>query len=47
MWDEDSPPYASDIGSLFNLNIPSVTDNVGIVSYEIYVNGALSTYNHI
>ena len=44
IWDEDSPPYASDIGSLFNLNIPSVTDNVGIVSYEIYVNGALSTY---
>ena len=44
IWDEDSPPYASEIGSLFNLNIPSVTDNVGIVSYEIYVNGALSTY---
>mgnify|MGYP006230587579 CR=1 FL=1 len=42
--DEDSPPYASEIGSLFNLNIPSVTDNVGVVSYEIYVNGALSTY---
>ena len=44
IWDEDSPPYASEIGSLFNLNIPSVVDNVGIVSYEIYVNGALSTY---
>ena len=44
IWDEDSPPYASEIGSLFNLNIPSVTDNVGIVSYEVYVNGALSTY---
>lgn len=44
IWDEDSPPYASEIGSLFNLNIPSVIDNVGIVSYEIYVNGALSTY---
>ena len=44
IWDEDSPPYASEIGSLFNLNIPSVTDNVGIVSYEIYINGALSTY---
>ena len=44
IWDEDSPPYASEIGSLFNLNIPSVTDNVGVVSYEIYVNGALSTY---
>jgi len=44
IWDDDSPPYASEIGSLFNLNIPSVTDNVGVVSYEIYVNGALSTY---
>ena len=44
IWDEDSPPYASEIGSLFNLNIPSVTDNIGVVSYEIYVNGALSTY---
>ena len=47
IWDEDSPPYASEIGSLFNLNIPSVTDNVGVVSYEIYVNGALSTYSTI
>ncbi len=44
IWDEDSPPYASEIGSLFNLNIPSVTDNVGIFSYEVYINGALSTY---
>ena len=24
--------------------MPSVTDNVGIVSYEVYVNGALSSY---
>ena len=24
--------------------MPAVTDNVGIVSYEVYVNGALSTY---
>ena len=44
VWDEEQPPYASEIGSLFNLNMPSVTDNVGIVSYEVYVNGALSTY---
>ena len=44
VWDVDSSPYASEIGTLFNLNIPSVTDNVGIVSYEVYVNGALSTY---
>ena len=44
VWDEEQPPYASEIGSLFNLNMPYVTDNIGIVSYEVYVNGALSTY---
>ena len=44
VWDVDSSPYASEIGTLFNLNIPLVTDNVGVVSYEIYINGALSTY---
>ena len=44
VWDEEQPPYASEIGTLFNLNMPSVSDNVGIVSYEVYVNGTLSTY---
>ena len=44
VWDVDSSPYASEIGTLFNLNIPLVTDNVGVVSYDVYVNGALSTY---
>jgi hypothetical protein len=44
VWDETQPPFASEIGSLFNLNMPSVTDNVGIVSYEVFVNGALSTH---
>ena len=44
VWDVDSSPYASEIGTLFNLNIPSVTDNVGVVSYEVYINGVLSTY---
>jgi peptidoglycan hydrolase-like protein with peptidoglycan-binding domain len=44
VWDETQPPFASEIGTLFNLNMPSVTDNVGIVSYEVYVNGALSTH---
>ena len=44
VWDKTLPPFASEIGSLFNLNMPSVTDNVGIVSYEVYVNGALSTH---
>ncbi|MDC2977638.1 peptidoglycan-binding protein [Acidimicrobiaceae bacterium] len=47
VWDIDSPPYASEIGTLFNLNLPSVTDNVGIVSYEVYVNGALSSHANI
>ena len=47
VWDTESPPYASEIGTLFNLNLPSVTDNVGIVSYEVYVNGALSSHAHI
>jgi peptidoglycan hydrolase-like protein with peptidoglycan-binding domain len=44
VWDKTQPPFGSEIGSLFNLNMPSVTDNVGIVSYEVYVNGALSTH---
>jgi peptidoglycan hydrolase-like protein with peptidoglycan-binding domain len=44
VWNEEQPPFASEIGTLFNLNMPSVTDNVGIVSYEVYVNGALSTH---
>ena len=47
VWDVDNPPYPSNIGTLFNLNMPAVTDNVGIVSYDIYVNGALSTYGSI
>ena len=47
VWDTESPPYASEIGTLFNLNLPSVTDNVGITSYEVYVNGALSSHANI
>ena len=47
VWDVDNPPYPSNIGTIFNLNMPAVTDNVGIVSYDIYVNGALSTYGSI
>ena len=47
VWDIESPPYASEIGSLFNLNLPSVTDNVGITSYEVYVNGSLSSHANI
>ncbi len=44
VWDVDFTPYPSEIGTRFKINIPSVTDNVGIISYEVYVNGALSTY---
>jgi peptidoglycan hydrolase-like protein with peptidoglycan-binding domain len=44
VWDKTQPPFGSEIGSLFNLNMPFVTDNVGIISYEVYVNGALSTH---
>ena len=44
VWDKTQPPFGSEIGSLFNLNMPSVTDNVGIISYEVYVNRALSTH---
>ena len=46
-WDTESPPYASEIGTLFNLNLPSVSDNVGITSYEVYVNGVLASYANI
>ena len=46
-WDTETPPYASEIGTLFNLNLPSVSDNVGITSYEVYVNGVLASYANI
>ena len=47
VWDSDFLPYASEFSSLFNLNIPSVTDNVGVTSIEVYVNGALSSHANI
>ena len=47
VWDSDFQPYASEFSSLFNLNIPSVTDNVGVTSIEVYVNGALSSHANI
>ena len=46
-WDTETPPYASEIGTLFNLNLPSVSDNIGITSYEVYVNGVLASYANI
>ena len=46
-WDTETPPYASEIGTLFNLNLPSVSDNVGITTYEVYVNGVLASYANI
>ena len=39
----------SELGTRFNLNIPvgAVTDDVGLSYYEVYVNGALSTFRTI
>ena len=46
-WDTDNPPFLSEIGTKFNINFPPVTDDVGVVSYEVYVNGALSSHIQI
>ena len=53
----DKPPIwtgnplitVSELGTRFNLNIPvgAVTDDVGLSYYEVYVNGALSTFRTI
>ena len=45
----DSPITFSELGTRFNLNIPvgAVTDDVGLSYYEVYVNGALSTFRTI
>lgn len=47
VWNIDEPPFASEVGSLFKLNLPSVSDNVGIEYYEVYVNGVLSTHTSL
>jgi hypothetical protein len=46
-WDKSNPPYASEIGTRFNLNIPSTPSDFEIVRYEVYVNGSLSTYTKV
>ena len=45
--DKNKVPFASEIGTNFNLNIPSVNEDAEIVRYEVYVNGALSTHETV
>ena len=49
VWDESLPLTVSELGIRFNLNIPvgAVTDDVEVSYYEVYVNGALSTFRTI
>ena len=49
VWDESLPLTVSELGTRFNLNIPvgAVTDDVDVAYYEVYVNGALSTFRTI
>ncbi len=49
VWDEANPPVVDNLGTGFDLTIPtsSVTDDLGVVSYEVYVNGVLSTHTEI
>ena len=45
--DKNKVPFASGIGTNFNLNIPSVNEDAEIVRYEVYVNGVLSTHETV
>ena len=49
VWDESLPLTVSELGTRFNLNIPvgAVTDDIQVSYYEVYVNGALSTFRTI
>jgi len=49
VWDESNPPVVDNLGRGFDIAIPtnSVVDDFGVVSYEVYVNGALSTHTVI
>ncbi len=49
IWDESLPLTVSELGTRFNLNIPvgAVTDDIEVSYYEVYVNGALSTFRTI
>ncbi|MDC3241879.1 Ig-like domain-containing protein [Acidimicrobiia bacterium] len=45
--DKNKVPFASEIGTNFNLNIPSVNKDDEIVRYEVYVNGVLSIHKTV
>jgi len=45
--DKNKVPFASEIGTNFNLNIPSVNKDDEIVRYEVYVNGVLSIHETV
>ena len=49
VWDQGNPPVVDNLGKEFDLTIPtgSLIDDLGVVSYEVYVNGALSTHTEI
>ena len=49
VWDESLPLTVSELGTRFNLNIPvgAATDDIEVSYYEVYVNGALSTFRTI
>ena len=49
VWDESLPLTVSELGTRFNLNIPvgAVADDIQVSYYEVYVNGALSTFRTI
>ena len=49
VWDESNPPVVDNLGRGFDVAIPtnSVIDDFGVISYEVYVNGALSTHTVI
>ena len=49
VWDEANPPVVDNLGERFDLSIPngSVIDDLGVVSYEVYVNGVLASYTKI
>ena len=49
VWDDSNPPVVDNLGERFDLSIPtnSAIDDIGVVSYEVYVNGALASYTKI
>ena len=49
VWDDSNPPVVDNLGERFDLSIPtnSSIDDIGVVSYEVYVNGALASYTKI